>query len=234
MAQLLFITVLAGEALAISTSSNQSELAPGINYFFAVLPDDLARSEIAGVGERFRKSHRVSGSPVGIDGLHLLLCPMGKPERLRQPLESALLAAAGEVRAKGFVATLDSAMRFSAKDGQFPFVLCADTATTESALQLRKAIAAAQARVGLQVSGVSSFLPHVTLLRGHAVDTIEESIAPIHWHVREFVLIRSFFGQSKYEVIGRWPLAIEPEPEMYDLLAELANMPELPQLPGEE
>ena len=186
------------------------------------------------MGERFRKSHRVSGSLVGIDNLHLSLCPMGKPERLRQSLEGALLAAAGEVRAMGFVAILDSAMRFSAKDGQFPFVLCADTATTESALQLRKAIAAAQARVGLQVSGVSSFLPHVTLLHGHAVDSIEESIASIHWHVREFVLIRSFFGQSKYEVIGRWPLALKPELEVQDLLAEMASMPELPDLPDEE
>jgi RNA 2',3'-cyclic 3'-phosphodiesterase len=223
------------ETQTISTSPNQSELAPGINYFFAVLPDDVARSDIAGVGERFRKSHRVSGSPVGIDNLHLSLCPMGKPERLRQSLESALLAAAGEVRAKGFVAAFDSAMRFSARDdGQFPFVLCADTATTDSALQLRKAIAEAQSSVGLHVSGVSSFLPHITLLRGHAVDTIEESITSIHWHVGEFVLIRSFFGQSKHEVIGRWPLAIEPEPEMPDLLAEMASMPELPGLPDEE
>jgi RNA 2',3'-cyclic 3'-phosphodiesterase len=125
-------------------------------------------------------------------------------------------------------------MRFSAKDGQFPFVLCADTATTESALQLRKAIAAAQSCVGLQVSGVSSFLPHVTLLKGNAVDAIEESITSIHWHVHEFVLIRSFFGQSRHEVIGRWPLAIEPKPEMHDLLAEMASMPELPGRPDEE
>lgn len=222
------------ETQTISTSPTRPELAPGINYYFAVLPDDVARSEIVGVGERFRKSHRVSGAPVGIDSLHLTLCPMGKPERLRQSLESALLAAAGEVRAKGFVATLDSAMRFSARDGQFPFVLCADTATIESALQLRKAIAAAQSCVGLQVSGVSSFLPHVTLLHGHAIDAIEESIISIQWPVREFVLIRSFFGQSKHEVIGRWPLAIEPEPEMHDLLAEMASMPELPDLPDEE
>jgi 2'-5' RNA ligase len=229
-----FVTVLAGEAQAIPTSSNQPELAPGINYFFALLPDDRARSEIVCVGERFRKSHRVSGSPVGIDSLQLSLCPMGKPERLRQPVESALLAAAGEVQGNGFIATLDSAMRFSAKDGQFPFVLCTDTSTTESALKLRKVIAEAQSRVGLQVSGVSSFLPHVSLLQGHAVDTIEESITSIHWHVHEFVLIRSFFGQSKYEVIGRWPLAIEPEPEVQDMLAEMANMPELPELPDDE
>lgn len=222
------------EAQVISTTSNPSELAAGIDYFFALLPDDQARGAIAGVGERFRKSHRISGSPVAVDSLHLALCPMGRPERLRHPLEEALLAAAGEVRAQGFMAMLDSAMRFSARDGRFPFVLCADGATTEAALNLRKAIAAAQVRVGLQVSGVSSFLPHVAMLHGHAVDAIEESITAIRWHVSEFVLIRSFFGQSRYEVIGSWPLTAPPVSEPVDMLAEMANLPDLPDPPGEE
>jgi RNA 2',3'-cyclic 3'-phosphodiesterase len=215
------------ETQAIPIPANHGELAPGINYFFAVLPDDQARSEIAGAGERFRKTHRVSGSPVAIDHLHMSLCPMGKPERLRQPLESALLEAAAQVVAGSFDASLDSAMRFSVREGQFPFALCADTATTAAALLVRKAIAAAQLRVGLQVSGVSSFLPHVTLLQGHAVDAIEESIAPIRWCVREFVLIRSFFGQSRHEVIGRWPLAVQAEREVHDLLEEMASMRDL-------
>lgn len=222
------------ETQAIPIPPNPPELAPGINYFFAVLPDDRARSEISAVGERFRKSHRVTGSPFAIDSLHLSLCPMGNPERLRQPLESALLAAAAGVIAESFDVTLDSVMRFSAKDGQFPFVLCTDAATTAAALHLRKTIAAEQLRAGLQVSGVSSFLPHVTLLQGHAIDAIEESIAPVRWHVREFVLIRSFFGQSRYEVIGRWPLTPRAEPEVHDLLEEMANMPDFPDLPAEE
>ena len=119
-------------------------------------------------------------------------------------------------------------MRFSARNGQFPFVLCADGATTAAALVLRQAIATAQLRVGLRVSGVSSFLPHVSLLHGHAVDTIEESIAPVQWPVREFVLIRSFFGESRPQVIGRWPLSTAPEPEVHDLLDEMANLPDLP------
>ncbi|MEY2115568.1 MULTISPECIES: 2'-5' RNA ligase family protein [Rhodanobacter] len=133
------------EAALISTSLNPFELAAGINYFFALLPDEQTRRAIAGVGERFRKSHRVEGTPVGIDDLHLTLCPMGKPERLRRPLEESLLAAASDVRAQGFTVTLDAAMRFSARDGQFPFVLCADGLTTAAALELRKAIAVARA-----------------------------------------------------------------------------------------
>lgn len=225
------------EILAISTVSNPSELTAGIDYFFALLPDDAARGAIAAVGERFRKSHRVNGVSVGIDDLHLSLCPMGKPERLRQPLEEALLAAGGEVSAQGFTVTLESAMRFTARQGQFPFVLCTDRVSGEAALELRKAIAAAQWRVGLQVGGVSSFLPHVSLLHGHAIDAIEEVVVPIHWQVTGFVLIRSFFGQSRYEVVGQWPLAAPPQPEVHDFVDEMANLPDtfdVPDLAGEE
>lgn len=162
------------------------------------------------------------------------LCPTGRAERLRQPLEQALLAAGAEVQATGFVATLDTAMRCIARDGQFPFVLCADHATTQAALALRKRIADAQRRIGLHVGAVSIFHPCVALQFSPAIDAIEESISPIQWHVREFVLLRSYFGQSRHEVIGCWPLASEPEPEVIDMLAELANLPDLPEFSDDE
>lgn len=226
-----FFSAIAAEVQAISTLSTPAELKAGIDYFFAVRPDALARSAIADSAARFRKTLRVSGVAVPLDSLHLSLCPVGRAERLVQPLEQALLAAGAQVRSTGFVAALDMAMRCAPRDGQFPFVLCADRATTQAASDLRKAIAEAQRKVGLQVGGVSSFHPHVELQFGPAIDAIEESIPPIQWHVREFVLVRSFFGQSRHEVIGCWPLASEPEPEVIDMLAELANMPELPDLP---
>lgn len=182
---------------------------------------------------RFRRSQRASGVPVPVENLHLALCPAGRPERLRQSLEHAMLAAGAAVRANAFVVTLDSAMRCTPAGGQFPFVLCADHAAAAAALGLRQAIAASQRTHGLQVNGVSSYHPHVALQHGPAIDAIEESIASIQWRADEFVLIRSFFGQSSHEVIGQWPLASEPVPEAVDLLAELANMPELPELPDE-
>jgi 2'-5' RNA ligase len=191
---------------AINRPSTHHELGAGVGFFFAVLPDAQTMASVAAVGERLRKSHRLSGSSVDPDNLHLSISPMGKPEGLRLPLEQALVAAATEVHVKAFDVTLDSAMRFSAREGRFPFVLCADSASTEAALTLRRAIAAAQLRQGLRVAGVSSFLPHVTLLHGHAIDAIQESILPICWSVREFVLIRSFFGESRHEVVQRWAL----------------------------
>jgi 2'-5' RNA ligase len=192
----------------ISSPAPHRTLTDGINYFFALLPDEQARADIASLEERFRKSQRVSGSAVGAERFHLTLSPMGKPERLRQPLENALLAAGDQVRAKAFDVTLDSAMRFTARDNRFPFVLCADAGTAEPALALRKAIAVAQLREGLHVSGVSSFLPHVTLMYGHAMDPIQETVTPVHWAATEFVLVRSFFGQSRHELVRSW--ALEP------------------------
>jgi 2'-5' RNA ligase len=190
--------------------SPQRHLLSGVNMFFAVLPDEAAKAEIIRVGERFVKSHRLGGSSVDMDRLHVTLTPVGKPDRLLQPLEGALMAAAEAVRVNQFDVTLDSAMRFSnaGKDGRFPFVLCADAYTTGVALNLRKALAEAQYMQGLQVAGVSSYLPHVTLLYGQGIDAIEQPIPPISWVAREFVLIRSFFGQSRHEIMGRWPLAV--------------------------
>lgn len=203
----------------------------GMHFFFALLPDASARIEIARTAERFRKSHRLIGTLVDPEDLHLTLCDMGKPEWLEQSLESLLIAAAEQVRVTSFPLALDSAMRLSAAhDNQYPFVLGTDNPSGAKALGLRRAIAEAQLQLGLRVAGVSSYLPHVTLLRGSSIDAVQESMAPIGWMAREFVLIRSFFGQSRHEVIGRWPLVVEPEPERFSL-ADLDDLPELPEEP---
>lgn len=228
-----FVRATAVEVQAISTPTPPAALAAGIDYFFALQPDARARAQIADAAARFRRSQRTSGVPVSVDNLHLSLCPMGRPERLRRPLEQTLLAAGAAVQAKAFMVTLDAAMRCIATGGQFPFVLCVDQVAAASAMGLRKAIAESQRAHGLQVNGVSSFHPHVALQHGPTIDAIEESITPIQWCASEFVLIRSFFGQAGQEIVGRWSLASEPVSAPIDLLAELANMPDLPEFPDE-
>lgn len=219
----------------IGMATIQRELTAGIGFFFALLPDESARAAIAAVSERFRKSHRVDGSVVDPVDFHVALCPMGIPDRPLLSAEAGLVAAAEQVKADAFQLSLDSAMRFSLKDGRFPFVLCVDSAATAPLLQLRQALAAAQRRVGLQVGGVSSYMPHVTLLQGHAIESIQEAITPISWQVREFVLIRSFFGQSRHEVVQRWVLNEPPseQPEVFDLtnLPDLGDLPDADYLP---
>ncbi len=180
----------------------------GSSFFFAMIPPVQTKTKILLAGERFRQSHRLIGSRVDVDRLHMALCPLGRAERLRKPVESALLEAAAEVRVAPFEIVLDSAMRFSSsQDGHYPFVLCADDASGKSLARLRRAIAEAQYRAGLYVPGVSHFLPHITLLYGYLIGSVQESIPPIAWLAREFVLIRSYFGYLRHEIIGRWPLS---------------------------
>lgn len=188
--------------------SPSRQLLDGVNLFFAILPDERAKAEIIRTGERFVKSHRLGASAVDADRLHVTVTPVGKPDRLLQPMESALIAAGDAVQIKRFEVTLDVAMRFSnqVEDGRYPFVLCVDPPTTRSAFALRKSLAEAQYAQGLLVAGVSSYLPHVTLLHGLGIEAVEQPIPPISWVAREFVLMRSFFGESKHEVVARWPL----------------------------
>ena len=53
------------------------------------------------------------------------------------------------------------------------------------------------------------------------ISTSTSSLPPVRWPVSEFVLIRSFFGQSTHEVIGRWPLQMPARPEVPDYFTEM-------------
>jgi 2'-5' RNA ligase len=33
-----------------------------------------------------------------------------------------------------------------------------------------------------------------------------QAIAPVRWQVKEFLLIHSFVGEGRQEILGRWPL----------------------------
>lgn len=54
------------------------------------------------------------------------------------------------------------------------------------------------------------FAPHVTILRKCTGKVATASIEPIRWAVDEYVLVRSTLDSagSRYEVIGRFPLAV--------------------------
>lgn len=212
------------EAQDMPAPPNPSRVADGVGYAFALLPDAGVRARFAALGERLQRTHRVGGSLIAADALGLDLCPMGRPERLAGSAEQAMLAAGAAVASAGFKLTFGSATRLRTHAAQFPLVLKADAAGTAAALELRKALAAAQAAVGLQVIAVAGFSAYVALMKGDTVNAAEELIDPIDWTVREFVLIRHFFGGLRHEVIARWPLATAADAGPSDLMAELACM----------
>ena len=51
----------------------------------------------------------------------------------------------------------------------------------------------------------AGFVPHLTIQRDVRRQLPSTPIAPLSWHVDEFVLFDSRSGRP-YEVLGRWPL----------------------------
>lgn len=57
------------------------------------------------------------------------------------------------------------------------------------------------------------FVPHMTLLRKSVLPAARQTIAPLQWSVRSFVLVasRRKADGAHYEVLGRWP-GVRPGP----------------------
>jgi 2'-5' RNA ligase len=63
----------------------------------------------------------------------------------------------------------------------------------------------AAARVPLR--SAPAFAPHLTVLRNVRKPLSTTPTVPLHWPVREFVLIDSVSGpQPAYRLLGYWPL----------------------------
>lgn len=79
---------------------------------------------------------------------------------------------------------------------------------SNSLLLLQRAIDGGVKRAGLTTRDGWSFSPHLTLgYRDGAPFT--RAIPAIEWQVQELVLIHSFVGQTRHEVVKSWPLAPE-------------------------
>lgn len=50
-----------------------------------------------------------------------------------------------------------------------------------------------------------SFYPHITLDYRH-VPVARRAVTPFAWHVTEFCLVVSYFGEGRHEILARWQL----------------------------
>src|SRR5207244_1145602 len=97
----------------------------------------------------------------------------------------------------------DRIVSFEGKRKEHPFVLRGDAGLAKL-VSFRRLLGDAIQSAGLgQVK--PGYVPHVTLLYDQR-RVEERPIEPISWTVREFVLIHSLIGQSRYIPLGRWPL----------------------------
>jgi 2'-5' RNA ligase len=173
--------------------------------FFCVMPDDAAGGEVMQLGDRLFVQHRLGGSRLRRDRLHMSLHPVGDYPRLPTKVIYAASRAARAVLMAPFEIRLRAVQSFEPaphKRNRRPLVLLGEGG--DALPTLFRTLGAAMLQNGLKAAG--AFTPHMTLSYGpQPVPT--QPIEPIRFLAKDFVLIHSRLGLTRYEVIDRWPLA---------------------------
>lgn len=170
----------------------QSDPSLQLNLFFAFLLGPFVASQAGQVAKTFRAKHRLTGRLIAEHRYHLSLLGV-HPDQLERA------KAAAETIAR-LVPPLEVYLDRIAKFGGGAVVLHSYK-RNDFLRQFRQELGEA-----LELSGRSSFAPHVTLLYDdHPV--AEESVEPVNWVVNKFFLIRSRVGETKHDRLGEWNLS---------------------------
>lgn len=86
------------------------------------------------------------------------------------------------------------------KRRRLPLVLLAES---EGLLRLHEILGSAMAKNGL--SSAKDFAPHMTLFYG-PTPILVQAIEPIRFVARDFALVHSERGCTRYTMLSRWPL----------------------------
>ncbi|HEY2628942.1 MAG TPA: RNA 2',3'-cyclic phosphodiesterase [Usitatibacter sp.] len=167
-----------------------------MRLFFALWPGDEVRAQVAAVAASI--AARSQGRAVPAAKLHLTLSFLGEiaEDRVADALE-----AAHSVRGEPFELTLDATGSFRAAR-----VAWAAPSKPPAALVALQASLDRELRSRGFVLDERPFAAHATLARKIATVLPRDSIAPIAWSAREFVLVGSETGRGSYAVLERWEL----------------------------
>lgn len=175
-----------------------------VALFFALLPEPDTASYISHLAGDLRTEFNLHGRLRPTRLLHVSLNKVGNFIEFPEEVVAAAQEAGRMVEAHQFAVSLDRFLSFSGGEPH-AFVLCCgeDLAALST---LRRTIDRALKRVGLKPGGQAGSTPHVTILYDRELVPSMGLERPIGWIARDFVLIESFQGQSRYEILGRWPL----------------------------
>ncbi|KQR18306.1 MULTISPECIES: 2'-5' RNA ligase family protein [Xanthomonas] len=191
-------------------SSAEAQLSLGLGeektterLFFAVMADAATAGLAAGIAEGLLQSGQVDGKPLGRERLHVTLHHLGDyAGGLPPSLVSRASQAAERVAMEAFDVEFDRVGTFGGRRSQLPCVLRGEE-RVRGLYTLQGALGRQLAHVG--IAGDAQYTPHMTLL--YCNQTLpQRRCDALAWTVRDFALVRSFLGQSRYQIEGRWPL----------------------------
>ena len=172
--------------------------------FFAVIPSPQSAAQIERRVQDFRGEFGLKGEPLATDHFHVTLYYLGAHRGVPLGIVAKASETAASIRIATFEISFDRARSFSGKGGTRPFILSSSKGLPQL-LALQQSLRGALRKAGLDNWAQPAFTPHITLLYD-SLRVPEQAIEPVGWTVREFVLMRSLLGMSRYEMLGRWPL----------------------------
>lgn len=190
------------EQLSLRGFDTAPRLTDGI--FFAVLPDAGAAVRITHRAWRLRGALGLKGEPFAIERLHVSLHHLGDYEGVPPGIVAAASEAAATVVMPRFNVAFDRAMSFSGRPANLPFVLYGDDGIA-GLMVLHQRLGTAMRNVGLWRWAKPHYTPHMTLLYD-TEHVAEHAVETVRWTVREFALVHSLHGRSRYVPLARWPL----------------------------
>ncbi|WP_186066960.1 2'-5' RNA ligase family protein [Burkholderia gladioli] len=176
---------------------------PAHRFFFAVMPDPGAAARIARSGRQLAAEAGIGGRPHDAQRLHITLQLLGDFAYVPELALARARIAAASIRLPPFELTLDRLLSFKGRPGHWPLVIMPG-AGLEALAGLQRQLASSLGRAGLRISN-RLFTPHLTLLYGTG-KLNQRVVEPFTWSVGEFVLIHSWLGKTRYDVMARWSL----------------------------
>lgn len=182
----------------------QPRLRATDSLFFALFPDAPVAARIQRVAQELCVEHGIAARPLSAQRFHVSLHHLGHFRGL--PPQAVFMArnAASVITMPPFELTFDHVNSFKRRNAvNMPLVMRLHREPLELT-ELHQTLGAALREAGFGDAIKSSFKPHLTLLYGDQ-DIVQE-IEPIKWTAREFVLVHSLLGKTRYIPLGRWPL----------------------------
>jgi RNA 2',3'-cyclic 3'-phosphodiesterase len=172
------------------------------SLFYALLPDAESAGQIVSLAQRLRADYRLKGTVIPGERLHVTLAFLGAFAGLPKAVVSSAIVAGEQFEGTAFDVSFDRVQKFG-HDKRAVVLRGTDDATAVK--EFLHGLLDAMRYQGLKPAGPAGFTAHLTLLYDEG-PIVEEHIAPISWTARELVLVHSLIGQSRYEILGRWPL----------------------------
>jgi 2'-5' RNA ligase len=188
-----------------SYTSFRDKWSGGHRALLIVRPTAPIADRIAS-GARYERSVRgLDGVPIDPERLHITLFCLGQYDGGLPPhIVARAKVAAAMIAASPFDVTFDRLLSFYHPSGKRPLVLCGGDGLA-SLQAFRQSLAMSLADASLKQFVTPRITPHVTLLRDRR-NVEERAIQPISWTVRDFALVDSLIGKSRYIQLGRWTL----------------------------